>query len=214
MNHIVEECYSKHGYPPWYKQISEQDKGSHNDKNGGSQHVCNLNINSENEGPTNQVLKEDTIGTSLSADEIQKLLKLLDEKNDSKYDISHIQGTNNNVSTHKPQPSKLWILDTRAIDHVTRDLNHFSNFYRTKPIIVKLPNDLNHFSNFYRIKPIIVNLPNNSTVTNEFAGTKPISDSFVIFNVLYIPEFSFNLIYVQALIKDLDYKLIFSSKHC
>jgi len=33
MNHTIDECYSKHGYPPWFMQIhdfSNQDK----DNNG------------------------------------------------------------------------------------------------------------------------------------------------------------------------------------
>jgi len=34
MNHIVEECYSKHGYPPWYKQRND---GSNNSLEKGSQ---------------------------------------------------------------------------------------------------------------------------------------------------------------------------------
>jgi len=35
----------------------------------------------------------------------------------------------------------------------------------------------------------------------------------MIFNVLYIPEFSFNLIFVQSLIKDLNCSLFFSNEH-
>jgi len=94
--------------------------------------------------------------------------------------MSVIQNTNNNVSTHKNQQGNLWILDTRATDHVTYDLNHFSTLYR--------------------IKPVTVRFPNNSIFTTEFVGTKPFSNSFIIFNVLYIPEFSFNLIFVQSLV--------------
>ena len=70
-------------------------------KNGGSQQVYNLNLNSETQRPANQVLKEDTNGTSLSDDQIQRLLKLLDEKIDSKHVVSLVQGTSSNFSTHK-----------------------------------------------------------------------------------------------------------------
>ena len=118
----------------------------------------------------------------------------MDDKDESKHTISHIQSFNNNASTHKHQQGKLWILDTGATNHVTYDLNQLSVFYKIKPITVKLPN--------------------NSTVVAEFAGTKNFSDSLVLFNVLYIPEFSFNLISVQTLIKDLNCKLNFSCEHC
>ena len=77
-----------------------------------------------------------------------------------------------------------------------------------------MTHDISQFSSFYKIKPITVKLPNNSTVIAEFAGTKIFSESFIIFNVLYIPEFSFNIISIQTLIKDSNCKLIFSCEQC
>jgi len=40
------------------------------------------------------------------------------------------------------------------------------------------------------------------------------SENLIIFNVLYIPDFTFKLIYVQTLIKDLNCVLTFSIKTC
>jgi len=121
-------------------------------------------------------------------------LKLLDDKDEPKRTVSHIQSFNNSASTHKNQQGKVWILDTGATNHVTHDLSQFSSFYK--------------------IKPITIRLPNNSTIVDEFAGTKIFSDSLIIFNVLYIPEFSFNIISVQTLTKDSNCKLIFSCEQC
>jgi len=118
----------------------------------------------------------------------------LEDKGESNHAVSHIQRSSNNISTHKDQQGKLWILDTGATDHVTHDLNQFSTFYK--------------------IKPVTVRLPNNSTVIAEYAGTKYSTNDFIIYNVLYIPDFSFNLISVQSLIKDLNCRLIFSNENC
>jgi len=38
MNHAIDECYSKQGYPSWYKH-----KGDSNNQERGDQQVCNLN---------------------------------------------------------------------------------------------------------------------------------------------------------------------------
>jgi len=82
-------------------------------------------------------------------------------------------------------------LDTGATDHVAQNRENFSTFFRIKPVNIKLPN--------------------NSIVTANFAGTIQFSTQLILFNVLYVPEFSFNLISVQTLIKDLNCKLRFSS---
>ena len=37
MNHTADECYSKHGYPPWYKQKGDQERSYNSDKNGNTQ---------------------------------------------------------------------------------------------------------------------------------------------------------------------------------
>ena len=112
MNHTAEECYSKHGYPPWYKQRTEQDKNSSNNKSTSTQQMCNLNVSFESQKSADHAPDEGTVNASLSAEHIQRVLKLLDDKDESKHIISHIQSFNNNASTHKHQQGKLWILDT------------------------------------------------------------------------------------------------------
>ena len=194
MNHTAEECYSKHGYPPWYKQKIEQDKRSYSNKNSNAQQMCNLNVNPESQKSSDHTPEEGAASTTLSIEQIQRLLKLLDDKDEPKHTVSHIQSFSNSALTHKNQQGKTWILDTGATNHVTHDLSQFSSFYK--------------------IKPITIILPNNSTVIAEFVGTKNFSYSLIIFNVLYIPEFSFNIIFVQTLIKDSNCKLIFSYEQC
>jgi len=93
------------------------------------------------------------------------------------------------------QTSKFyWILNTGATNHVTFD----------KMLFVSL----------YKIKPICIKFPNNYHVTTTYAGTIKFIGNLIIFNVLYILDFAFNLIFVQCLIDNLDCQLIFSCKSC
>ena len=43
-----------------------------------------------------------------------------------------------------------------------------------------------------------IKLPNNNTVTTNFIGIVQFSENLILFNVLYVLEFSFNLISVQT----------------
>ena len=64
------------------------------------------------------------------------------------------------------------------------------------------------------INSIIVHLPNGSQVTCSYYGTVHFNDMLYLHNVLYLLEFSFNLISVTKLTKSLNCQLIFDDKHC
>jgi len=90
MNHIAEVCYSKHGYSPWYKQKGDQDISYYNGKSGNTQQMCNLNVKGDTQDSANLVSKKDDTNTSLSVEQIQRLLKLLDDNGESNHAISHL----------------------------------------------------------------------------------------------------------------------------
>jgi len=93
------------------------------------------------------------------------------------------------------QTSKFsWILDIGNTDHITFDKSLFVSFYKIKPICIKFLN--------------------NSPVTTTYVDTVKFTENLIIFNVLYIPDFAFNLIYLQHLFDNLDCQLIFSCKSC
>ncbi|RDX92169.1 hypothetical protein CR513_25737, partial [Mucuna pruriens] len=53
-------------------------------------------------------------------------------------------------------------------------------------------------------------LPYGSQVLISIANTIYFSNNFLLTNVLYMPSFTFNLIFVSRLVNSIDYKLIFS----
>ena len=87
-----------------------------------------------------------------------------------------------------------WILDTGATDHVCFSLSKFHSYKK--------------------IRPISVQLPNGNKIVTETAGTIIFSNDFFLTNVLYIPQFSFNLISVSKLISHLECQITFSATAC
>ena len=87
-----------------------------------------------------------------------------------------------------------WILDSGATDHVTCSLKNLHSFERINPVTVKLPN--------------------GHHVHATHSGTVHLSRTITLFNVLYIPTFTFNLISISKLVSSTDCALIFSSTSC
>ncbi|WVZ08815.1 hypothetical protein V8G54_022161 [Vigna mungo] len=183
MNHTMDECYSKHGYPPWYKKTdgNSEVRGGWNSANV-CQNISGLETDQKNS--TSAAL------SSLTPEQMQKLLKMIEEADQPSHIINQMQSNNKEDDSG----TLSWIIDTGATDHVTHEKESFVTFYK--------------------IKPITVRLPNNTIITANYAGTVQFSKDFVLFNVLYIPDFSFNLISVQSLTKDLNCSLTFSSRDC
>lgn len=100
------------------------------------------------------------------------------------------------LSAYSAFPSKTnasWVLDTGATHHICCALNLF---------------------HFYIPTTSIVTLPNNSDVPATRVGTVHLSPEFILENVLYVPQFHFNLIYVSSLTKSMYYSVIFSHDSC
>jgi len=75
-----------------------------------------------------------------------------------------------------------WIVDTGATHHTCHDLRWFTPYNE--------------------IKPISVTLPNKNIVDTCYKGNVKLSDSLHIHNVLYLPQFVVNLIFVSKLCKE------------
>ena len=87
-----------------------------------------------------------------------------------------------------------WILDSSATYHVCFSLSNFASYNQIKLIIVKLPN--------------------GDFVIASQSSTVVFNDNFILKNVLYVPDFSFNLIFISQLTTSLKCELIFFSTEC
>ncbi|KAF1898802.1 hypothetical protein Lal_00035561 [Lupinus albus] len=68
-----------------------------------------------------------------------------------------------------------WILDSGSTHHISSSLSLFSSYYK--------------------IKPVRVNLPNSSAKISYIPDTIPLNQNLSIHNVLYLPNFSYNLLF-------------------
>nr|KYP76196.1 Retrovirus-related Pol polyprotein from transposon TNT 1-94 [Cajanus cajan] len=87
-----------------------------------------------------------------------------------------------------------WILDTGATDHICFSLTCFTSYKF--------------------IKPIHVNLPNGNSVLASISGTIHFSPFLYLTDVLYLPNFQYNLISVSKLTSVLNCTLTFSDNSC
>ena len=86
-----------------------------------------------------------------------------------------------------------WIIDSGATDHICSSLSHFTSYHQINPISVKLRNGNQVFANY--------------------SGSVFINQDHVLDNVLYIPNFTFNILSVAKLIDNLSV-IVFYSNSC
>ena len=192
-NHTVEQCYFKHDFPPGYKPRYQSSTNSIAASDG--------NTSSNTEASLPKAVSHDAPGAPLG-EQLKQILNLLQHSNidqsmqntsatiNTSYTNaieSSTQHDNSGISVH-------WILDTGATDHVTSSKELFTTFRC--------------------IKPINVSLPNGSKVFAQYSGTIYFSDDFQLYNVLYIPNFTLNIISVHRLISTLHCKLTFLDSTC
>jgi len=91
-------------------------------------------------------------------------------------------------------PFSSWILGSRATDHICSSLTYFTSYSQINPISVKLPN--------------------GSKVIAYYSGSAFINQDHILDNVLFIPNFTFNLLLVAKLIDNLSCVIIFYSNGC
>jgi hypothetical protein len=87
-----------------------------------------------------------------------------------------------------------WILDSGASHHIC--------------------NTIQWFHSYNEITPIKVKLPNGSHVFAKHSGIVKFSNSFLLTDVLCVPNFSVNLVSVSQLCKNSKYMLLFNDIQC
>jgi hypothetical protein len=212
--HTVEKCYRIHGFQPSYKfnrgknasPSVNQVSGLNTPQLPITYEQCQQLINmfkptiSEHDSSVNQVSlstnKESKIPmqgesiTSVGDSSIIAQLSTLDSKH-SVFSSSLSLTQQSSLSNPAKTP---WIIDTGATDHMIYSISFFTSI---TSVVSKS-----------------VRLPNGQCTSVTYIGTIKISESFVLTDVLCIPSFSFNLISISKLIKNLQCCVIFLPKFC
>jgi hypothetical protein len=190
-NHVVDNCFKKYGYPPHWQQNSTVN-------NVATQGITEEEYPSEN----NEELPNEVDSGSLvfTPEQHKALLALLQGSSIApSHSVNHLSsnpnlGTGIICSIQNSQKLESFILDTGATDHVCFSIKFFQCLKRIKPITIKLPN--------------------GSSVTTCFVGSILFTSKFHLTDVLYIPDFSYNLISVPKLTLNLKCHLIFDNTTC
>jgi len=88
-----------------------------------------------------------------------------------------------------------WIVDTGANDHMCNNKNLFANFKTLE-------------------KTSSVVLPNEKSVSISLAGSVQISPGLVLYGVLYVPSFKYNLLSVSKLSRQQNCYVVFAPRCC
>ena len=199
----TDTCYRKHGFPPGFNFTHTKTNQVHNV-------VLSNEVFSEH---CNQEQEQRDI--RLIAQQYQVLSTLFKQQTGSHTTIPQQAQVNqvgsftvdpaHNGATLSPagnisvfntiKPTRcLWILDLGATDHVCTSLSDFTSYKN--------------------IPPVLISLPNGHRVFTKFFGDVIFNKKFFLTDVLYVPEFTFNLVSASKLSTNLKCHLIFSSTNC
>ena len=198
--HTIESCYKKHGYPAGYRFYG----------NGQNNQANNMIVAAADDSFSEHCAKEQEHKDSpFTAQQYQILSEMFKQNGNSaaaqinqvgsfSADPNHKafeqSSTGNTILNSAIKNENFWILDSRATDHVCTVLSAFTAYRK--------------------IKLILINLPNGNHVYAEYSGTVTFNKKFFLKDVLYVPQFSFNLICTSKLCLHLNCHLIFFSTHC
>lgn len=112
------------------------------------------------------------------------------EKADDKREM-HMAGTVQNSDDNNDR----WVIDSGATAHFTFNAEILQGISKLK-------------------YPYSVKLPNGQKIIVKHYGNCVLSDDLILYDVLYVPEFTVNLISVSKMIKDNCLTLLFNETSC
>uniref|UniRef100_A0A803LQG4 GAG-pre-integrase domain-containing protein n=1 Tax=Chenopodium quinoa TaxID=63459 RepID=A0A803LQG4_CHEQI len=189
--HTVDRCFKLNGFPPDFKHNPQRK-------------IANMAQGEEAMDDMN--MQEDIVTTSFTREEYARIMSAMEEQSTD----AKSQSQNNSYSEEKNTNSayfvgKLclfshsnlgWIIDSGATDHICHDLKLFDPY-------TILDSDEN-----------TITIPDGTEVQITHIGTVKLSPTILLRDVLYVPDFQFNLISVHKLSKDMKSNVIFTSDKC
>jgi hypothetical protein len=188
-NHIVDNCFNKHGLLPHLRKTSSANSASI-------------------EGGVEDATSSSHTGSVITQDQALQLIALLqhsipsqDLNNAFSNQVGSTDFTGHTLVTGGKSLSSFhacslgsWILDSGASHHICNSLQWFLSYKETAPIKIKLPN-----GNF---------------VLAKHTGIVQFSPGFIVTDVLFIPNFSINLLSVSQLCNSTKYSVQFNHFKC
>ncbi|GKC29946.1 ribonuclease H-like domain-containing protein [Tanacetum coccineum] len=187
--HTIEKCYKIVGYPEHIKKKWANNGNNNNRKSFSS----NNSSTSITEVPTSAA------PSSLTIDQIQQLINILNSKPQSNI-RANMAGTlycsNSKTFFKVYKTNKGWIIDSGANQHMVTSLDRLEN-------VVDI-SDLN----------LQIDHPNGTTAFIKKVGNLKLSEKITLYDVLYVPEYTVNLLSVHKLARDSKLFIGFNEFKC
>ena len=187
--HIVDKCYKLHDYPPGHRLANT---------NLVHQQRPNNPVQTGNEKPSEgPKSNHSAFFASLNNDQYSQLLNMLQtHMNTPEIDEASKTKTSYIASTRLSNLviNSCWIIDSGESSHICHDKFMFKELHSTQ--------------NMSAI------LPTKTRLKVEYPGDISIARQLVLNDVLYIPDFKYNLLSVSALLKDGKYSISFTNTNC
>ncbi|XP_074377166.1 uncharacterized protein LOC141718684 [Apium graveolens] len=206
--HSSDKCWNIICYPRWhYKYKPPQYNYSSRNQNTSNARWSNQKPNFVSKGPSaahvtteHRHIDPNNPSVTLSTQQLQQLLQLWPTQPQSmshESDDSHMESPfSGMISCQKVQTNPhTWIVDTGATNHMTSNPEILTN--------VKLV--LTHMS---------VNLPTGARTVVSHVGDVSLQNGLKLLNVLYVPTFTHNLLFIHKLSQDSGCFTVFSPTKC
>ncbi|KAG7556653.1 Retrotransposon Copia-like N-terminal [Arabidopsis suecica] len=212
IGHTVDKCYKVHGYPPGHPRAKKN-----NYVGSAKMTSSEVMVTQKENVPVEQ--NED-----MSKDQLQQMISYLSSQLQSNTISSSpdkaIASTSNSVPTISQMTGTfLSLYDFTYYDMLTSSLPHETELsHRAWVIDSGASHHVTHEREIYveykALERTYVRLPNGQTVKIEGTGFIQLTDALSLHDVLYIPEFKFNLLSVSVVTKTLRSKVSFTSDAC
>ncbi|GJV69414.1 ribonuclease H-like domain-containing protein [Tanacetum coccineum] len=184
IGHTFDKCYKIVGYPHHIKKKWANQKASSN--------------NASVEVPTSTTTTSPCSAPSLSAEQIHQLLNLLNSSKNSKNAHAHMGGTyicgNTTFRIHKT--NKGWIINSGANQHMVTSEEKLENIIDISDLKLQIDH------------------PNGTTTYIKNVRNLRLSDKIILYDVLYVPEYTVNLMSVHKLARDSKLFIGFDEHKC
>ncbi|KAF7812032.1 Retrovirus-related Pol polyprotein from transposon TNT 1-94 [Senna tora] len=189
--HMEDACFKKHGYPEWFDEYKKKKNTQHTALATGETETDSKQKNTE--GSASQLLQ-------MIQMEIKKFMKMKGSNEESPVNanatyFADFAGNTTLSNANYIQGSNKWVIDSGASSHVTGNV------------------ELLHDLKVIRGKNTVT-LPDGSVKVVKSMGTTMINGCLRLDNVLYVPEFRYNLISVSKLVSDSSIEVKFHSLGC
>ncbi|KAF7833313.1 Retrovirus-related Pol polyprotein from transposon TNT 1-94 [Senna tora] len=183
--HLEDACFKKHGYPKWFKEKKKLQQSI----------VLAANSNTNTEAESSTKGADSSQFSQLIQMEIQKFLKGQKAPMESPVNASYFADFAGNLLISKSNfvdYKNKWVIDSGASSHVTGNLDLLKNLRAIRGLNT-------------------VTLPDGSVKTVKSVGTAELTDKLKLQNVLFVPNFRYNLIFVSKMVTDSNVEVKFHS---